>query len=328
MNTKKLYSIVGLFLVLSFVFSSLVAYSSPGLAVSENLIACWDMEEASGNRADALGTYNLTGVPQIPSTTGIVNTAADFVSSSYFLYQSTLPGTNYHQSDFTISTWARINTSKGFSRGFLGQTHTSGAQNYELIYDQPTDSFSFKMLGGLTGQVYDTTSPTVDTWYHLIAWYDATAGEIGIQVNNSTPITTTTSGSPSAAASYFKVGFGVNTLTPGSIDTTVLHSKILSAAERATLYNSGAGQTCAAIQADPTATPTYTPTASPTATPTATPDPTAITLYEVDLPSGGRAVVSMEMSAGEILILGGMLLLSALTLFTLARDLGHMVSKK
>lgn len=78
----------------------------------------------------------------------------------------------------------------------------------------------------------------------------------------------------------------------------------------------------------PTATYTPGPTATPTITPTvtATGEPTSITIYTIDLPSGGVGQLIMSMTAGEVILAFSIIALFILNLFLLLRTLSRQVT--
>jgi hypothetical protein len=79
-----------------------------------------------------------------------------------------------------------------------------------------------------------------------------------------------------------------------------------------------------------TATPTLTPTvtATATATPTATLEPTGVTIYTVDLPSGGRGELYMSVTAGDVFVTVAAAALGATTLFYVLYRLAYNASRR
>ena len=52
------------------------------MALTDNLIAFWQLEEASGVRYDSEGSNNLTDNNTVTSATGVVGDAAQFTRSN------------------------------------------------------------------------------------------------------------------------------------------------------------------------------------------------------------------------------------------------------
>ena len=77
------------------------------MALTDNLLGWWKLDESSGNAADATGGgYTLTNVNSTPFVTGKIGNAADFERDSGQYLQRTsgvsafsLPG------DISVSAW-------------------------------------------------------------------------------------------------------------------------------------------------------------------------------------------------------------------------------
>lgn len=75
-----------------------------------------------------------------------------------------------------------------------------------------------------------------------------------------------------------------------------------------------------------TATPTLTPTI--TTTPTATLGPTGVTIYTIDLPSGGQGELYMSATAGDVLVTIGTIGLGGVTLFYVLYRMAFHASRR
>lgn len=82
----------------------------------------------------------------------------------------------------------------------------------------------------------------------------------------------------------------------------------------------------ATITPTATATPTLTPTVTPT--PTATLEPTGVTIYTVDLPSGGRGELYMTATAGEVFTTTAILGMGVVTLFYVLYRMAYNASRR
>jgi hypothetical protein len=166
MNKRTLPSWFISFALLAGVIGSALAQkgvgSSPLSTLRQGLIAYWDLDEASGNRAAAFQTANLT----------LTDTTLTVVQASTF-------GT-----------------------------------------------------------------PSTGTWYFLVAHHDSVNNQIGISVNNGTTDTTATTGGVRDGTAPFRVGAFGNATSPfdGRIDAVMIWKRLLTAAEKAYLYDSGNGR--------------------------------------------------------------------------------------
>ena len=87
-------------------------------------------------------------------------------------------------------------------------------------------------------------APSTGTWYFLVVQHDATNNQIGISVNNGTTDTTATTGGVRDGAAPFRIGaFGnATSFFDGRIDAVMVWKRLLTAAEKAYLYDSGNGR--------------------------------------------------------------------------------------
>jgi RHS repeat-associated protein len=116
-----------------------------------------------------------------------------------------------------------------------------------LQYDVTSDRFIFYAsydgtnFNGVTANNFGSLS--TGTWYYVAAWYDG-SGSLNIQVNNGTPNTTGWAHSIYDGTADFEIG-GRNdnggTFANGRIDEVSFWKRMLTATERAALYDSGAG---------------------------------------------------------------------------------------
>jgi hypothetical protein len=80
--------------------------------------------------------------------------------------------------------------------------------------------------------------------YHVIAYFDDSANEIGIVINNGTPVTTSFTSSLSGGAGNLRVmrSTADGESPDGRIDGLGVWSRVLTSDERTELYNSGTGK--------------------------------------------------------------------------------------
>jgi hypothetical protein len=280
--------------------------------LQQSLVAYWKLDEASGTRLDELNGCggsgcDLTDNNTVTQNPGVIGNAAQFtVANSEYLSHVDDADLSMNGS-FSIVAWVYLD-SKSTTRSFISKYNT-GTPNreYFLRYGITADRFEFNMSPdgtvAFTASAGNFGSPSIATWYFLAAWYDSTAQQVGISVNNGTADTSSTSSNNQVfdGTSAFEIG-RQNGLVPmdGRIDEVGLWKKALTSAERTLLYNSGAGcqntfETCEGTHTPTptdTETPTFTPTPSDTPTstdtPTETPTPSdtpTITLTPSDTPT-------------------------------------------
>lgn len=229
------------------------------MALSDNLIAAWELDEASGNAIDSHGANDLTDTNTVTTGTGLVySTARDFeeATDEYFtIADNTDLSTG--DIDFTFEAWCKWESNNNY-RLILGKSPNGefGKPEYNLLIDQDVGQrfgFSINPNGvdpnvGVTANNFGNTSS--GTWYQVICWHDATANQIGIAVNAGTADTTAHSAGVWDSTGAFQIGNGNTAVTrtwDGLIGPVRFWKRVLTSDERTELYNSGAGRTYAYI---------------------------------------------------------------------------------
>ena len=222
------------------------------MAITDNLVSYWKLDEASGNALDAHGSNNLTDNNTVGAATGKVSGARDFESSStqYFSHGS--------NSDFvcgdidvTWACWVQLE-SKTSDMVVFAKLDRAEAFPYVCKYVSSSDRFVFTANtgGATTVTANNFGSPSTVTWYYIVVWHDSVANTINIRVNNGTADSasfsaglndTFQSSTPFGIGAQFIFQSGEVTWD-GLIDEFGFwKGRCLSGAELTTLYNGGAG---------------------------------------------------------------------------------------
>ncbi|MFN8370239.1 MAG: LamG domain-containing protein [Bacteriovoracaceae bacterium] len=207
--------------------------------LTTGLTAFWDMDENSGDRIDSLGTNDLTDNNTVAATGGRVDNSAVFDSAnSEYLSSITNSDLETGDIDFTLSFWVYL-TDNSVSTPLINK------------WGGTTDEFSVEWVnsGDIrfkvgTGTVNYSTSLNNNTWYHIVAYHDATNNLIGISLNGGTATTAAHATGNSVGDSNFYIGrdSGGTTYFTGRIDAVGFWKKVLTSYERKVLYNSGSGR--------------------------------------------------------------------------------------
>jgi hypothetical protein len=81
-------------------------------------------------------------------------------------------------------------------------------------------------------------------WHRIIAWFDNSNGEVGIQIDNNTPTTTTQSDKLPESSTTFLIGDNFGDSSDVFLDEVAFWKDyVLTSADRLFDWNSGAGQT-------------------------------------------------------------------------------------
>jgi len=218
--------------------------------LATGLLAYWDLEEATGNRLDAVGTNHL--VPT--GTTAQVSSAAGKIGSA--LAMNGTAGTYLSVADnatlsagantsFTLACWVYL-ASTASPMGLVGKGSAAvSTNNVEYLLWFYNDAWNFAVGSGASFVLLASpTPPVAGAWTLLIGWYDHVADIQYLQVNNGTPAqVANTAGSYDSTLPFEvgrTVGFATQSLN-GRIDMPCFWKRVLTAQERADLWNNGNG---------------------------------------------------------------------------------------
>lgn len=233
------------------------------MAIIDNLLAYWELNEASGNAIDAHSTHDLTDVNTVTSGTGKVGNARDFESgaSEHFLLASNAD-VQMGDEDFTIAGWVNAESAPSSADMSVIQKTNGSDGEYFLQWRNAagTDRFRFVVYGasgfGSEGVVTATTfgTPSIATWYFLVAWHDSVNNQLGIQVNDGTADTAShAAGVFTGTADFQMSGVTFSNFWDGLLDEIGIWGRILTAQEKTWLYNGGNGRSYSDIVAGMTA---------------------------------------------------------------------------
>lgn len=223
------------------------------MALSDNLISYWKLDEASGTRNDSVvaSANNLTDNNTVTQAAGKISNAAQFtIANSEYLSCVSNASLVTGDIDFTVACWVYLDaktTRQTFVSKSSGATPTT--DEYYIDYSDATNRFRF-VIGGTAYTVATADvlgSPTAATWYYIIAWHDSVANTINIQVNNGSANSLSTGIKfPPTTANVFTIGrYSADTplYMGGRIDEVGFWKRVLTTQEKTDLYNSGNGYT-------------------------------------------------------------------------------------
>lgn len=219
-----------------------------------SLVAYWKLEEGSGTtRVDATGRGNhLDQGNALPgNAAGVQGNALALASASnQFIYRTGTADLGQGNVDFTIASWIYL-TNKTNEQFYLSKTAGSGGDEWFIEYYQTGDRLRFSIFSSVNA--YNSLdaatfgSPPATTWMFVVCWYVAATRTMFISVNNGAAdsLVIASSATPVDRGSPFYLGtYRGGTLSAnGRVDETGIWKRVLSAAERAALYNSGVGRT-------------------------------------------------------------------------------------
>jgi len=232
------------------------------MALADNLVAYWELEEASGDRVDSHSTYDLTQSGTPSNATGVQGNGVDLeLSSSQHLYVAD----PFHISNnLSISSWIKPESFTNNDNRWICRWYNQ--TEYILRLNAGKVDVLHSCSGG-TVQVTGASSLSTGTWYHIVTTYNSTDG-LKVYVNNGSPLTAAANGTINNSVEPFTIGVArssggavaAGTLFDGIVDEVGVWDKTLTTDEVAELYNSGAGMSYADITGG--AAPTFIPRVS------------------------------------------------------------------
>jgi hypothetical protein len=219
------------------------------MPLTDDLIAFWELEEASGTRQDAhSNNHDLTDVNTVTSAAGVIGST----NAAFFTSANSEQLTRTDHADFDtgaevsweIVAWVyptigatQVVVEKGDDVG-AGSTLEwamsvgSGGNPAAWISDGSTRTFKVH-----------SSALSNNTWYMLNAYYDASTNTLGIGINAGTPETDTThtTGGWDSGFTVRVGGESASRFFDGRIDQVGFWKRVLTSQERTDLYNGGAG---------------------------------------------------------------------------------------
>ncbi len=203
-------------------------------------VAYWKLDEASGNRADSIGSRTLTDHATVTSTAGMIGNAAVFtaVNSEYLSVADDALLSMGASARMTMAGWFYFT---GNTMGLAGKW--DGGSNEYLLYIENDSTIRFYVNGIIAGVInVGSRTPTTNAWHFIAARYDGANISVRVDAQAWEDLALTTDIIDGTAA--FEIGrqAGVQYLN-GRVDELGLWKSALSDAEVDELYNSGAGVT-------------------------------------------------------------------------------------
>ena len=226
------------------------------MALTDNLVSYWKLDEASGDAADSVGSNTLTNTGVVYAT-GKLNNGADFELSDT---NDRLVITDASQSglditgDLSISLWFKPESAPATDTSMYLVTKYLSASNQRSYVIAYRDSGGGKELlavisstggtgAGITSVVANSTL-TPGTFYHIVLTQKSSATTaLKIYLNGSEVATGASQSSIFNGSADFHIGNSANldSEPDGIIDEVGIWSRVLTPTEIGELYNSGDG---------------------------------------------------------------------------------------
>jgi hypothetical protein len=215
--------------------------------IKTDLVAFWNLGEASGTRVDAHSTYDLTEDGTIGSVTGVVGVAANHAANnSDSLYHPDDAAFDV-TGDLTVAGWINSSSLSG-SCAIIGKINGSGVDERSYLLYRSLDKLRFLVCSdGTSGGntiVESTASISTSTWYFVVGVFKAN-DVVELWVDGASAVTPVSAPallhSGTARLELFSFNEGTISTPPAYLDQVAIWSRALSTSEISTLYNSGSG---------------------------------------------------------------------------------------
>jgi hypothetical protein len=198
--------------------------------------AYWTMDETSGDRLDSVSTNHfVSSATNFVSTAGVVSLAVSNAGGADQMLTAADASAFSYSGPFTIGGWVNVGSGTAAEADLLRK---SG--EFRLYYTGTgVNRFRF-VVGNSAGYVQDPTPGYVPgTWRYLVAWYDGTNAYIqqdgGPVYSQAMPAPLPTGNPLTALRLYSGSSGGI------AADEVFFIKRVLSEAERASLYHGGLG---------------------------------------------------------------------------------------
>ncbi len=175
------------------------------MALTDNLVAYWKLDEASGNAADATGNgFTLTNTNTVGFAAALINNGADYGTANTNKYLRLSNDLGITGGDITISTWVKMRTEIATGNQTIAIQGDAGTDvNYFIAYEYNagTRRLAFNRQKQAISNNFTRGNTTLGTtiFNHIVLRY--TGGNLSGWLNNvKIAADLATSGNGAAAA--------------------------------------------------------------------------------------------------------------------------------
>jgi hypothetical protein len=221
------------------------------MALTDDLISYWKLDESSGNASDSVGSVTLTNNNTVGYATGKINNCADFGSSNSNKSLTTTNKLGIDGGEVSISAWVNCTTlpaNNSDRQHAVDNGNNTSKVHYGVGVIKTSDKVHLFWNRGRSGvvdnTVLSTITPDTGTWYHLVMTYDGTdvRGYINGELDKSVASSGNGSGNPGEGTTIGCYVSGSSEFFSGKVDEVGVWDRALSSSEVTALYNSGNGK--------------------------------------------------------------------------------------
>lgn len=212
-----------------------------------SLISYWSLDEVSGTRSDSKSTNHLADRNTVTSTTGKVGISAVFASAnSERLNIADNTALSVGDIDFYCTGWIYATSDDGTTQVVASKGGASGQRAWQLQINWAGSTNRFEFLvynsSDVSTQV-NSAAISVNTWYFVEIWHNATSNQIGIAVNRTQTTASHTTGVKNDTGNFTLGALNSGSNYTGRIDEFGFWKNYIpDTTRRDWLYNSGSGR--------------------------------------------------------------------------------------
>lgn len=204
------------------------------MALTDNIVSYWKLDESSGNASDSVGSNTATNVGIATYSAGKINNGVNLDGSSQYFTFDTCPQTG--NGSFSISAWVKADT-LGSANCIVsfGTSSTSQAITFDLRGSKLYADF----YAGTT--VTGATTLSTATWYFVVLTFDGTNIRLYLNASLDATSANTSANIVDGSGAIGRAFWASGNYFDGLVDEIGLWSRALSGSEITQLYNSGTG---------------------------------------------------------------------------------------
>lgn len=220
--------------------------ATASLPQSGSIVARWLLDEASGSRADSVGSTTLTDNNTVGSGTGYDgnSVAADFEFSNAEYLENTSPDAGLKiTSSYSVSAWVKVESFSDSGFVFIKGNSSNGDTDYHMrIYTDGKIEIRHRAGTSNIQTQSNTGEITIGTWYHVTIVHDDANDQHRIYKNGSLIKTGTGITSNPNSSTNTNIVLGRHPIAnankfDGMIQDVIVWSAALSNTDASNLYN-------------------------------------------------------------------------------------------